>query len=148
MIIWFTGQPGSGKSTLALATLSRLLPKPREIIDGDIIRDLLLPLGFSKTERRKNVDRAQAIAVFLSVLEYNVTVSVVAPYRDQRERFKKFIGKDILEVYLYNDSTYKCEYVVKDYQPPLENFLEIDTGILTVDSCIDIIKREIRSIHR
>ena len=152
MIIWFTGQPGSGKTTLAREFASFLSEENSNsvtVIDGDYLRKHLLPLGFGTTDRQKNVDRAQAIAAFYNSVGEDTCVAVVAPYRDQRERFKKFMGKDMLEVHVHGDSTYKIEYHVKDYQPPLENFLDIDTGaFIPTKNIMQIINREIRSLHR
>ena len=141
MIIWFTGQPGSGKSTLAKAIQRDecFLSQPT-VIDGEDLRKNLLPLGFSEIERWQNVDRAQAIAVSLHNKGYSPLVAVIAPYRDQRERFKDFVGDLLLEVYLHSTRNLRKEYHVKNYEQPLEHFVDINTDKFSTEQSIEIIK--------
>lgn len=126
MIIWLTGQPGSGKTTIC----KRILwDKPGIFhIDGDDLRDLFENKDYSEQGRRKNIELAQQIAEFLHKKGKDVVVSLVSPYKDQRDKFKKKIGESLKEVYIHTSQIRGREdYFVKDYEPPTENFLSIDT---------------------
>lgn len=135
MIVWFTGQPGSGKTTLALGM------KPRFHVDGDDLRALDNP-GYDEAGRRQNIDRAQAIAGYCYERNGQVVVSVVAPYRDQREAFKKRFP--VLEVYLHTDTVRgKEDFFVDDYEPPLTSFVDIDTGEVDERKALRIVYRSL-----
>ena len=99
MIYWFTGQPGSGKTTLAIELLKHL-PTNSIHIDGDDLRLIFDNKDYSETGRRKNIERAQDIALFLNRKGHDVVVSLVSPYKDQRDSFKNnTIIKSILKYY-------------------------------------------------
>lgn len=142
VIIWFTGQPGSGKTTLAELMQYEVggWTQSAHIIDGDLLRAGLVPLQgdvYGEQCRRQNIDRAQSIALSYETLSITPIVAVVAPYRDQRERFKAFAAGRVLEVYLHTTELRGREnYFVENYEPPLENFLDLDTGELTTGECI------------
>jgi len=90
MIIWLTGQPGSGKTVLAgwLRSISDLNSRV-EIIDGDDIREIFQNKDYSEAGRRRNIELAQNLALFLHKKKFNVIVSLVSPYRDQERHSKK-----------------------------------------------------------
>ncbi|HET6922420.1 MAG TPA: adenylyl-sulfate kinase, partial [Anaeromyxobacteraceae bacterium] len=53
-VIWITGLPASGKSTLAARLRERLeaLGRPAVVLDGDAVREALVPRpGYSAEER-------------------------------------------------------------------------------------------------
>jgi adenylylsulfate kinase-like enzyme len=134
MIYWFTGQPGAGKTVLAnklkelLATEKRNWRKDVFHIDGDSLRELTLNKDYSEQGRLQNIKNAQIIANYLHHSQCDVVVSVVAPYRLQREEFKKELGDGIVEFYVHTKSKRERDhYKVKEYEAPEENFFDVDT---------------------
>ena len=126
MIIWFTGQPGSGKTTIC----KRILwDKPGVFhIDGDDLRDLFDNKDYSESGRRKNIELAQQIAQYLHKKGSDVVVSLVSPYKDQRDKFKEKMGDNLVEVYVYTSEVRGREdFFVNDYQQPTEKYLDLDT---------------------
>lgn len=131
MIYWFTGQPGSGKTTLAIELLKHL-PTNSIHIDGDDLRLIFDNKDYSETGRRKNIERAQDIALFLNRKGHDVVVSLVSPYKDQRDSFKN--TSDCIEIYVHTTETRGREnYHVKNYEPPTENFIDVDTTNQTIE---------------
>ena len=127
MIYWFTGQPGSGKTTMANWMEAHLVNKVITI-DGDDIRDVFQNKDYSEEGRRKNITNAQTLAKFLQHKGYNVVVSLVSPYKDQRDKFKEKMGDNLVEVYVHTSETRGREdFFVKEYGQPTENYLDIDT---------------------
>ena len=128
MIYWFTGQPGHGKTTLALALIEHLRTNGTEPfhVDGDDLRALTANADYSRAGREANIRRAQIIAHYLQNQGRTVVVSLVAPYRDIREELKAHA--DVTEVYVHTtEQRGREEKHAKDYEPPLENFIRIDT---------------------
>lgn len=132
MIIWLTGQPGSGKTTIC----KRIIwDKPGVFhIDGDDLRDLFDNKDYSEVGRRKNIELAQQIAEYLHRKGQDVVVSLVSPYKDQRDKFKNKIGDNLFEVYIHTKEIRGREnFFVKEYEPPTEKYLSIDTTNETVE---------------
>ena len=128
MIYWFTGQPAAGKTTLANWLAASFPTKKVTIVDGDDIREIFDNKDYSEAGRRKNIDLAQKIAQFLHKKGEIAIVSLVSPYRDQREYFKEKLGDGIVELYIHTkDVRGRENYHVQNYEPPLENFIDIDT---------------------
>ncbi len=128
MIYWLTGQPGAGKTTLATWIMASY-PNKGVHIDGDDMRNCYQDNDYSREGRMRNVEKAQNIARFLHYKGNTVVVSFVSPYREQREEFKKIMGKDLIEIYVHTDNDRgRNDYHVADYEPPLENFIDCDTS--------------------
>ena len=129
MIIWLTGQPGSGKTTMATKLFemySDWLQLDNVIhLDGDDVRNVLDNKDYSLEGRRKNIQFAIDMARVLHDKDYVVICSFVSPYRDMREKLKEM--SKVKEFYLHSTREIRKEYCVKDYEPPLENFTEINT---------------------
>jgi adenylylsulfate kinase len=141
MIYWLTGQPGAGKTTLA-KYLAEHFPKDEVThIDGDDLRDIFKNKDYSITGRRLNIQRAQYIAQFMHSKGHNVIVSLVSPYRDQREAFK--FSTSVVEIYVHTtEDRGRNQFHVEEYEPPLENFIDIDTTIKNeTDSYYELLKK-------
>lgn len=145
MIIWFTGQPGSGKTTLAKEFISHTELPTLVHIDGDDLRDLMDNKDYSYMGRVTNIKLAQSLALFMENKGFIPIVSLVSPYRTQREELKS--KTKVLEVYLHTDEIRGREdYFVNSYTEPVDNYLDLDTGKLTVKECIDEILNVYRSV--
>ena len=137
MILWFTGQPGSGKTTIC----KRILwDKPGVFhIDGDDLRDLFDNKDYSEVGRRKNIELAQQIAQYLHKKGQDVVVSLISPYKDQRDKFKEKMGDNLYEVYVHTSEIRGREnFFVESYQAPTENYLDLNT---TNESVEDSVKK-------
>ena len=137
-VYWFTGQPSHGKTVLA-KLLKEELEKYGQVfhVDGDDLRALTLNKDFSEQGRIDNVRGAQKIAHYLHNENYTVVVSLVSPYRWQREELKTMLGSDLVELYVHTDSPRERDHFrVENYEPPLENFIDVDTTIDTPEESI------------
>ena len=149
MILWFTGQPGSGKTTLAekfindkLIWFMRIQSHRIIHIDGDDLREIVDNKDYSEEGRRENIKLAMNIARFMDNKGFIVIVSLVSPYRDQREELK--MERNVAEFYLHTTEIRgKEDYFVDDYEPPLHNFVDMDTD-KTIEECVD----EILDVYR
>jgi adenylylsulfate kinase len=137
MIYWLTGQPGSGKTTICKEILEL---KDHRIfhIDGDDLRDLFENKDYSEQGRRKNIELAQQIAQYLTNKGKDVLVSLVSPYKDQRDKFKEKMGNNLVEVYVHTSEIRGREdFFVKEYGQPTENYLDIDTTNNSVEESVN-----------
>jgi len=130
-IYWFTGQPGAGKTVIAKRLKEFLLEFTYGgvfHVDGDDLRDLIQNKDYSREGRVKNIQLAQSIAKYLFKQDQTVIVSLVSPYLDIREAFKNDMESSIVEIYVHTSETRGREHFhVEDYQPPITNFISLDT---------------------
>ena len=137
MIYWFTGQPGAGKTTLAVALKSALRKRGSPVVhlDGEFLRELTGNQDFSEAGRIRNIKMAQQLAAKLHADGIVVAASFVSPYRNIREEFKR--NGDVLEIYVHTTEIRGKEaYFVADFEPPLEDFLDINTTNIPVEACL------------
>ena len=89
--IWLTGLSGSGKSTIATAVEHTLVGSGQAafMLDGDNLRHgLNANLGFSDEDRAENVRRVGEVARILAEAGTISIVSLVSPFRADRDRVK------------------------------------------------------------
>ena len=143
MIYWFTGQPHSGKTTLADSLKDKWLPHAFRI-DGDEMRELFANKNYTEKGRRANIDAAQKIAHYLHNKGKDVIVSLVSPYRDQREDFKSLLGGNIKEIYVHTTEIRERDhFAAVAYIPPSEKFIDINTNF---DTPIESLKKILSEI--
>tara|TARA_Y100000356_G_C11144982_1_gene227447 strand:- start:18 stop:719 length:702 start_codon:yes stop_codon:yes gene_type:complete len=105
-------------------------------IDGDGLRDLFQNFDYTPKGRIKNIQSVLDLCRFLDDKGFTVVVSVVAPYREMRESLKS--TNKVTEVYVHTTEIRGREnYFAKDYQPPLENFISIDTTNRSIEDCLE-----------
>ena len=97
--IWFTGLPASGKSTIAVALEARLLQsgRPAYLLDGDNLRHGLNGnLGFEPGDRKENIRRTAHVARMFADAGVVALVSLVSPYRADRDLARALHADDDL----------------------------------------------------
>ena len=144
--IWLTGQHASGKTTLAnliIEELSKESKKNYFNIDGDDLRDLFQNKDYSEKGRKINIRLGMSIAAYLINKGFIPIISLVSPYKDLREEFKS--KYNVLEVYVHTSEVRgKEHYFVKNYEPPKDQFLDMDTTYKSEKESLD----EILNVYR
>ena len=157
-VLWFTGLSGSGKSTLAMALEYELFQKGWQsyVLDGDNVRNgLNRDLGFSPEDRGENIRRVAEVAQLVAGSGNIVISAFISPYQSDRERARKIVKGGFHEIYIKADVE-TCEErdpkglyakarrgeileftgVDAPYETPDNPDLVIDTGVLSVEECI------------
>jgi bifunctional enzyme CysN/CysC len=104
--IWLTGLSGSGKSTVAVEVERRLVEagRPAYLLDGDNLRHgLNADLGFGAGDRAENVRRVGEVAKLFADAGLVAVVSLVSPYRADRNRVRsahEAAGLPFIEVFV------------------------------------------------
>lgn len=138
-VIWLTGQPGSGKTTIAKGIMNKYDFTEWFHIDGDDIRELFDNKDYSKDGRMKNIQLAQQLSQYLHSKGKKVIVSLVSPYKEQRDEFKNKMGHNLTEVYVHTTEVRGREdFFVKEYEAPTEKYISVDT---TNESVEDSVKK-------
>jgi len=162
-VIWLTGLPGSGKSTLARALERRLFGRGGSpiLLDGDTLRaGLNGDLGFSTQDRTENIRRLAEVATHLARNGHIAIVAAVSPSVEDRAAARRIADTSFREIYVATPAEV-CESrdpkghyakaragalpaftgIGKDYQPPTECELTIDTSSRAVADATDEIER-------
>lgn len=87
-VIWMTGLSGAGKTTIAMNMIGKLKARgvKFERLDGDVVRaSLTKDLGFTKEDRRKNIERVTFVAKLLSRNGIGAVCSFISPYQEVRD---------------------------------------------------------------
>jgi adenylylsulfate kinase len=115
-------------------------------IDGDDLRDLFDNKDYSEVGRRKNIELAQQISEYLHNKGKHLFVSLVSPYKDQRDKFKSKMGNNLIEVYVHTTEIRGREsFFVQDYEPPTENYIDIDTTNVSINDSANMILEFIKT---
>lgn len=135
MIYNFIGQSHAGKTTLAKHLKNVLeinytannLDKKCILVDGDNLKEILNNKDFTEDGRRHSVNQCYNIAKFLDTdTPFDIIVSIVSPFLDLRERFKK--EADVIEIYVHTtDIRGREKYHVPYFEAPMRNFIDVDT---------------------
>lgn len=157
--ILLTGLPAAGKSTLAQALHAELfeLGVQSVVLDGDGLRvGLNRDLGFTDSDRLENIRRASEVAALLVENGQIVILAMIAPLVELRGVFARRLGEDYREVWC-SASLAVCEQrdpkghyararrgdlagftgVSAPYEPPPSASLVLDTGVQSVEACLD-----------
>jgi adenylyl-sulfate kinase len=90
--VWLTGLPAAGKSTIGAALEERLVSEGRfaYLLDGDNLRHGICgDLGFSASDRERNVLRAGEIARLFADSGAVAIVALVSPFAGAREEVRR-----------------------------------------------------------
>jgi adenylylsulfate kinase-like enzyme len=140
MIICFTGQPNSGKTTLANELKKHFVNNSLscEVLDGDILRSIYNNTDYTIFGRKRNVSLAFDLAKKLSNEKNVVIVSLVSPFREIRELLKNDSNFIVKEIFLHSTRKRDGRMVIY-YEPPLKNYLEIDTDKHNVVESLNLV---------
>ena len=112
-------------------------------IDGDDLRNLFQNKDYSRKGREANIRLGMSIAAYLINKNCIPIISLVSPYRFLREEFKS--KYNVIEVYLHTTEIRGREnFFVDEYEPPLDNFIDMDTTNKTESESLN----EILDVYR
>jgi adenylylsulfate kinase len=97
-VLWMTGLPCSGKTSIARA-LQLKIPN-LALLDGDELREWLSPKDFTREGRNEHNRKVAYLARLLAKHNVPVCVSLISPFRENRETARKIIGRNFVEVYV------------------------------------------------
>jgi adenylylsulfate kinase len=154
-VLWMTGLPCSGKTTLSRKLSDKI--NDLAILDGDELRKWLSPKDFSRDARNEHNRRVAHLAKLLLKHNVSVLVSLISPFKENREDARKVIGDDkFIEAYIKCSPSVCEERDVKgmykkarlneiknftgvndDYEIPDKPDLTVNTETNSLDECMD-----------
>ncbi|MSV26281.1 MAG: adenylyl-sulfate kinase [Nitrosarchaeum sp.] len=107
-ILWMTGLPCSGKTTIVKELQKNITNLA--MLDGDELREWFSPKDFSKAGRDEHNKRVAHLAKLLLKHGVSSAVSLVSPYKENRDNAREIIdsGEQFVECYI-KCSIEKCE---------------------------------------
>lgn len=162
-VLWLTGLSAAGKTTLAQAVEAKLFQRGCQVmvLDGDRLRQRLCrDLDFTEQDRRESIRRAGEVAKLFATGGFICVVAMVSPYRADRDRVRKLVGRGFVEVFV-NAPLGVCEArdpkglyararaaqlshftgINAPYERPLRPEITLRTDRLTVTAAVHIILR-------
>lgn len=160
VVLWLTGYSGAGKSTLAHAIERRLYEMncATFVLDGDNVRHgLCADLGFSSLDREENIRRVGEMAKLFTEAGVIAITAFISPFIADRDRVRALVpAGEFIEVYC-RCALETCEArdvkglyakarqglitdftgISSPYEPPLNPELVVDTGINSLDECVE-----------
>lgn len=119
MIYWFTGQKGVGKTTLAIKLKEFLQTEKRNWRKDVFLID---------KPHHSGLEEATIISSFLWENNCDVVVAITDISKQHRDEFKAFMKGDIVEIYVHSSRKKIKELPqIEGYEPPTQNYFEIDT---------------------
>lgn len=146
MIYYFTGHPKTGKTTLAFYLKNALethykvnnIDKKCLLIDSQSLRKIILNQDLSESGRRFNIHNAHNIALYLNAQnQFDVILCMVSPYLDLREKIKKQLGSEIIEILVETSQPRPNAIIFENYEKPKSNFIQIDTTNVDVFTSVN-----------
>ena len=131
-VIWFTGMSGSGKTTYALKLKKYLLKNSIDfvLLDGDIVRQIYNKPLFTREGRIRNIDLIRVITKAIKNTGYHVIVAAITPYEKMRQKNRKVLKDDYIEIYCKCDLKMLIKRDVKGlYKKALNGEIKHFTGI-------------------
>jgi adenylylsulfate kinase len=152
-IIWFTGLSGSGKSTLAHTVQESLhqLGCRTFVLDGDNVRHGLCgDLGFSDKDRQENIRRIGEMAKLFMEAGIIVSTAFISPYRADRNLVRAMEiceKRDVKGLYKKARAGEIAEFtgISSPYETPETPELILNTGVATLDACVQEVMGQIIS---
>ena len=152
-VLWMTGLPCSGKTTIA-RKLQKLMPE-LVVLDGDELRAQSSSSDFSREGINKNNRKVANLAKDFSMSK-PVCVSLISPFKENREDARKIIGDNkFIEAHIKCSLSICEERDVKgmykkarrneikdfigihtDYEIPDNPALIVDTETNPLDECV------------
>ena len=160
--LWFTGLSGAGKSTLARQIEDILFRAGKQVylLDGDNVRHGLNgDLGFSPEERKENIRRIGHVARLFYDAGHIVICSFISPNIEMRnyvrnllppQGFSEVFVRCDIEICKARDPKGLYAKAIRGeipeftgisapYEAPVNPELEIDTGALSLENCVETI---------
>ena len=153
-VLWMTGLPCSGKTTIArkLQEACKIIGTELKVLDGDEIRAHHHRNDFSREGINEN---NKLVATKVKSMSKPVCVSLISPFKENREDARKIIGRDrFVEVYIECSPSVCEERDVKgmykkarrneikdfigvhtDYEIPDKPDLTVNTETNSLDEC-------------
>ncbi len=167
-VFWFSGLSGAGKSTVAEGAKKRLIADGYRVLtlDGDDVRRRLhKDLGFSEPEIKENNRLISELCARYRDQWDAILVPIISPYAVSRKRAGEFLGEGFYEIHfsaaldVVENRDAKGLYAKarrgemdnligfsanSPYEPPENPDLTLDTGVMTPEDAIEILRDFIR----
>ena len=97
-IYWFSGLSGAGKTTQAMNLWREFSIKPILLDADDVRKTINSDLGYTKEDCYQNIERISQIAQLLSNQGFNVIVTCISKFKEQRKEIKERLKPNLIEI--------------------------------------------------